>query len=92
MQVIIKPNQEDFVRRQIAAGSFGNAEDVVEEALRLLEDEAKLRYLRAEVAAADEEIARGEFVEWTPDFWERLQEQADEEDRLGLPISDVVKP
>jgi antitoxin ParD1/3/4 len=92
MQVMLRPDQEAFVRRQIATGSYGNAEEVVEEALRLLEDAAKLQYLRAAVAKAREQVARGDYVEWTPDFWEKLQEEADEEDRLGLPIGNDVTP
>ena len=92
MQVMLRPDQEAFVRRQMEAGDYRSAEEVVEEALRLLEDEAKLRFLRAEVAEADDAIARGEYVEWKPGFMERLQQKADEENRLGLPIDDAIKP
>jgi hypothetical protein len=37
-------------------------------------------------------MARGEVVDWTPDYLEQLKREADEEDRLGLPISDDVTP
>jgi antitoxin ParD1/3/4 len=47
---------EDFISKQLESGRFNNASEVVRAALRLLEDEQKLRELRhRELAAAIKE-------------------------------------
>jgi antitoxin ParD1/3/4 len=54
---------EEFIDSQVSEGRYDNASEVVRAALRLLEDhEARMRELRAELAQADAEIARGEGV------------------------------
>ncbi len=50
---------ESFIKEQVASGRYNNASEVVRDGLRLLEDakrdrEAKLRWLRAEIAKGDE--------------------------------------
>jgi hypothetical protein len=46
-----------------------------------------LQRLSAAVAIGDGQVARGEVVEWTSELMERLTEEADEEERRGVPIS-----
>jgi antitoxin ParD1/3/4 len=47
---------EEFIKQQLESGRFNNASEVVRAALRLLEDEQKLRELRhRELAAAIKE-------------------------------------
>ena len=92
MNVTLKPEHEAFIRGQVESGKYEDAEHVVDQAIRLLQDHEKLLYMRATIAEAEAEVARGEFVEWTPDFWDKLQEEADEADRLGRPISSDVLP
>ena len=54
---------ERFIDAQVSDGRYDNASEVVRAALRLLEDhEARMRELRAAIAEADAEIARGEGV------------------------------
>lgn len=54
---------ERFIDAQVNDGRYDNASEVVRAALRLLEDhEARMRELRAAIAEADAEIARGEGV------------------------------
>jgi hypothetical protein len=64
----------------------------VREALRTPEDRVKRHELRRLVAEAEEEYARCEFIEWTPESVDEILKEADEADRLGLPIPDHVKP
>ncbi len=92
MHVTVRPELETFIRSQVDSGKYEDADQVVNQAIQLLQDHEKLLYMRASIAEAEAEVARGEFVEWTPDFWDKLQEEADEADRLGLPISSDVLP
>jgi putative addiction module CopG family antidote len=61
MEVRLTPDQEAFIRRAIAAGRFGRAEDAVEEALALWEErERKRAEFLATLDDAKASIARGE--------------------------------
>ncbi|MGH2533289.1 MAG: type II toxin-antitoxin system ParD family antitoxin [Thermomicrobiales bacterium] len=92
MNVNLTPHLETLVRQKVETGRYNNASEVVREALRLMEERDHLNRLRAAIAVGDEQIARGEVHPWTPDFMERLKDEATEEDRQGLPISDDVQP
>ncbi|MGH2558467.1 MAG: type II toxin-antitoxin system ParD family antitoxin [Thermomicrobiales bacterium] len=86
-------DQEALVERIVETGQYDDADEVVDAALRLLEDrERRLQWLRAELAIGEEQEKRGELIEYTPDFMDRLMREADEEDRRGVPIKDAVKP
>jgi hypothetical protein len=41
---------------------------------------------------AEAEAARGELIDWTPDFMEQLKREADEANRNGDPIDAHVLP
>ena len=45
MNVSLPPTWEQFVAGQVTAGEFGNASEVVREALRLLRDQQESRAL-----------------------------------------------
>ena len=92
MHVSLTPPLAELIRRKVQSGLYADANEVVEEALRLLDERDRMAHLRALIAVADGEIARGETIAWTPDFMEQLKREADEEDRQGLPIDDVVQP
>jgi antitoxin ParD1/3/4 len=93
MTVTLTPDAEALVKKKVETGSYSSADDVIHEALRLLDerDAARIR-LRAAIAVGDEDLERGNLVDWTPDFFERLKQEADEEDRLGTPIRLDVQP
>ncbi len=66
MQVQLTPEIEAIIRALLESGEYHNEDEVIAEAVLLLEDERKLRGLRVALAEAEEEIARGDYVEWTP--------------------------
>ena len=89
---IVEASIEERIQRQIDSGRYANVDAVVAEALDVLENEQKLRVLRELIAEAEEDVARGDVFEWTTTSMEEVRAEADEEDRLGLPIPDHVKP
>jgi antitoxin ParD1/3/4 len=65
MNVHLTQHQETMVKAQVATGRYSSASEVIREALRLFEDqerlrETKLEKLRADVQEALEQSARGE--------------------------------
>lgn len=89
---IVEPTTEERIRRQVDSGRYEDAGAVVSKAVEMLERAENLRIVRALVAEAEESIARGEVYDMTDTFWEEIWAEADEEDRLGIPIPDHLKP
>lgn len=92
MTVHLSPRTEALIRDLIDRGPYADADEVVHEALRLLDKRDKRDRLRAALAVGDEQYARGQVVPWTPDFMQRLMAEAEERTRQGLPVKDDVKP
>ncbi|MBA3414827.1 MAG: type II toxin-antitoxin system ParD family antitoxin, partial [Chloroflexia bacterium] len=77
MTVTLTPRIEAMVRQKLAAGAYGTADEVIEEAMRLLEQRDQLERLRASLDEADAELDRGEGIEWTPALMEQLAREGD---------------
>ena len=76
IQVSLTDEDEAFVRRRIASGHNHDADDVIHEALRLLDEQERQRVqLRAALAIGLDQIERGETVPWTPDLLSDLFEE-----------------
>jgi len=72
MNVNLGETFDAYVRAQVETGRYGNASEVIREALRLKmqadeERAAKLEALRADIAIARDQVRRGESVETTAD-------------------------
>ncbi len=92
VNVSLTPQLEELVRQKVRSGLYNNASEVVREALRLMEERDRLARLKAAIAVGDDQYARGDVTPWTPDTLDQLKREAEEDDRLGLPISDEVQP
>ena len=92
MSIQLAPAIEAKINERVEQGHYPDVESVVEEALRVLKvrDERK-ETLRALIQEGLDDIERGEVYEMTPTFWDEIVAEADEEDRLGIPIPDHVK-
>jgi antitoxin ParD1/3/4 len=69
MNINLTPQLEDMVRRKVASGLYNSASEVVREALRLMEEqdrlrEVKLDQLRQDILAG---LASGEPTPWDPE-------------------------
>lgn len=92
MSIPVTSELQETIDRLIATGHYANASEVVESAIRRLEeDERKLTWLRTELAKAQEQIDRGETVSYTPDFMDRLIREANERRRAGKPVADAAR-
>jgi antitoxin ParD1/3/4 len=92
MHIRLTPQHEELIRSKIASGEYRDPSEVVEDALRLMDERDRMAALRAALAIGDAQIARGETILWTPELLNEIIREAEEEDRLGLPIRDDVKP
>ncbi|MGH2559709.1 MAG: ribbon-helix-helix domain-containing protein [Thermomicrobiales bacterium] len=78
MSVQIDPDVEALIREKIDTGRYDDEHQVLREALQALDERDRLRDPRASLVRAKEEVDRGEYVEWSPDFMEQLSQEADE--------------
>lgn len=86
---------DDFIKGQVDSGLYGNATEVIRDALRHMKDgreQKRLETIRALLAVGEEQIARGETVRYTPDLLSRLTKEAIQNSKKGKPIKDEVKP
>jgi len=89
MNVSLTPQLEDIIKRKVASGMYGNASEVVREALRLMDERDRYQELRAEVAAGFEQIERGDTV---PLNMESIKQGAREASRQSHKVNPVVRP
>lgn len=69
MTIRLSEERERLVRSLVQAGRFGSEDEVIDEALRLLEerdDQAKLAELRREIAIGIDQAERGELAPFDP--------------------------
>jgi putative addiction module CopG family antidote len=87
----MRPETEAEIRRLVESGLYPDAASVIESALQELNEqyEANLANLRELVRAGFES---GDGGELTDEFWDEIAREADEADRLGLPIRREVRP
>ena len=92
MAIQLSPEAEAQVREFVERGSYPDPDAVLDEALRVLRERDQLARLRELIAVAEEQAARGQVKELTPDLLDRLKREAAENVRMGKPFRDEVSP
>lgn len=76
MNINLTPEQEEMVQTKLSSGDYKSANDVVQEALRLLEERDRThRLLREKINEGLESLGRGEAVDGEEFFRELEQEE-----------------
>lgn len=87
MSVQLTEEVETIIREKVESGLYPNAEEVLRVALRLLDEQDRLRWLRAALAEGEQ----GEGEEYTPELMERINQSALRRWRAGeKPDPDVL--
>ncbi|MBD2504382.1 type II toxin-antitoxin system ParD family antitoxin [Anabaena azotica] len=75
MYIQIKPELEQFIQAQLASGRFASADEVINEAFKLLQErEKRIEELRHKIAVGTEQIANGQVTDGEVVFT-KLQEK-----------------
>jgi len=88
---IVTPSIEERIQRQVESGRYADGTAVLERALDDLERSENLRLLKALIAEAEEDIARGDVFEATPEFWDEVWEEAMAMDP-NTPLPEHLRP
>jgi antitoxin ParD1/3/4 len=82
MNIVLKPEHEQFVQKQLAKGQYVTVDELIGTALALLSDqEQRLEALRQQIAVGTEQIQQGRVVDGEAVF-----------DRLQAKISQMSQP
>ncbi len=91
MHINLSPEIEQFLQEKVNAGYYGNASEVVRDAIRRMkDDEDKLVALRAAVQIGDEQLEKGLGVAYTAERLEHLTQQAFTNAKRGKKVSPDV--
>lgn len=92
MQTVLSPQDEERIRQQVASGAYHDASEVVEEALRLLEDPHRFATFKAAVDQGFAELDRGERIPFTSEALEDIRRSARERALNGDESAPDVRP
>ncbi len=67
MTLTLSPQLEELIRSKVASGRYRDADEVMREALELLDEREQTERLRAALAIGFEQIDRGEDTPYTPE-------------------------
>jgi len=69
MNINLTPQLEDMVKKKVASGLYNSASEVVREALRLMEEQDRLREVKLDQLRQDirDGLASGAPTPWNPD-------------------------
>lgn len=91
MSITLTSEIEERIQSWIDTGQYPDAGTVILEALAALEEQKHTAQSRErELVLAG--FASGDGGEFTPETWAEIAREADEADRLGLPIRREVQP
>lgn len=67
LHINLSPEMETFIKGKVASGFYGNATEVIRDAIRRMQaDEGRVHAWRSAIKKGDDELDRGEGVPYTP--------------------------
>jgi len=77
MHVNLSPEMEKFIKNKVSSGFYGNATEVIRDAIRRMQaEESRLAAWRAAIKQGEDELDRGEGLEYTPETLRGITDSA----------------
>lgn len=93
MHINLSPEMEEFIKRKVASGFYGNATEVVRDAIRRMQaEDLRLEAWQAAIKKGDEQLDRGEGLEYSPNMRERITQEAIVDMHSERPMDPDVLP
>lgn len=93
MHVNLSSEMEAYVKGKVASGFYGNATEVIRDAIRRMqEDEERRERLRAAVVIGEADFAAGRYERYTPELMEKIFQEALAKPDDDEPIDPDVLP
>jgi antitoxin ParD1/3/4 len=93
MQVNLSPEMEGFVQSKVEAGSYGNATEVIRDALRRMQaEDTRVAGWKAAVKVGDDQLDAGDSIPYTPATLNDITQSAINAMHSGKPMDPDVLP
>jgi antitoxin ParD1/3/4 len=93
MHVNLSPEMEGFIRNKVASGFYGNATEVIRDAIRRMQaEESRVTAWQAAIKLGDDQLDRGLGVPYTPDALRDITHSAIESMNGGTAMDPDVLP
>lgn len=93
MHVNLSPEMEGFIKSKVAGGFYGNATEVIRDAIRRMQaEELRLAAWHAAIKTGDEQLDRGEGVAYTAEALDDITRSAISAMHSGQPMDPDVLP
>ena len=77
MHVNLSAEMEGYIKEKVASGFYGNATEVIRDAIRRMsEEELRLTAWRTAIARGDAQLDRGEGAAYTPEMMQGITQSA----------------
>jgi antitoxin ParD1/3/4 len=92
MHINLSPEMEQYIKSKVSSGFYGNATEVIRDAIRRMEaNERQVSAFQAAIAKGDGQLDRGEGVPYSSALMESITQTALQEMRTDKPIDpDVI--
>jgi antitoxin ParD1/3/4 len=84
---------DGFIQAQVDSGMYGNATEVIRDALRHMknrQEEKSLESIQALLAVGEKQIANGETIAYNPGLLDRLRKEAIENSQKSKSVKDEI--
>ena len=93
MHINLSPEMEGFVKSKVACGSYGNATEVIRDAIRRMQaEESRLAAWHAAIRKGDDQLNRGKGINYTPEALDNITQSAVDAMHSGRPMDPDVLP
>ena len=93
MHVNLSPELEGFIKSKVAGGFYGNATEVIRDAIRRMQaEEIRVAAWQASIKLGDDQLDRGEGVAYTADALKVITQSAVEALHIGKAMGPDVHP
>lgn len=93
MHVNLSPEMEGFIKSKVAGGFYGNATEVIRDAIRRMQaEESRVALWQAAIRTGDDQLDRGERIAYGPESLNNITEKAISVMHSGEPMDPDVLP
>jgi antitoxin ParD1/3/4 len=93
LHIDLSPELEVFIKGKVASGFYGNATEVIRDALRRMQaEESRVQAWQAAIKKGDDELAREEGIPYSAETLKDIAETAIGDMHSGKPIDPDVLP
>ena len=93
MHVNLSPEMEVFIKTKVASGFYGNATEVIRDAIRRMQsEESRVAAWQAAIKVGDDQLNRGEGFAYTPETLNDITQSAISAMHSGTPMDADVLP